>query len=170
MSQRGVPSNQNNLFERAARAAFLEQPKEAFNGDIDHILDRFLAGRTMNHVGDTVHCFPYRAAISDVSSDGFEPRVRSRNAVMTEGPNGYVLIVLGPQNTASELGADLASGSRYQNVLHRIYRPAVTFVARSQVLSCKCKAYTLSSRAASRTPKNESEVDALSSLRLLDLL
>jgi len=101
------------ILKRAADAAFLQEPEQAFNCDIDHTIGSFLAGRTMNDMRNSLHGGAYCVPVRDTSPYNLQLLMRFRHTVVTQGANGYVGAIAGLKNVANEMGSYFAGGSGY---------------------------------------------------------
>ena len=75
----GIPAHQQELAQRRARAAFLQQPEHALDGDVHHFVGRFLAGGQVQDVRGTFDSAPHVVTVLDGSR-------RDLQAWMRRGP------------------------------------------------------------------------------------
>jgi hypothetical protein len=109
------------LAERLAGAALFEQPEEAFDGDIDYFIRRFLAGGAMNDVGDAGHGAADDVAVRDIASDDFEPVVRVERTIVAESANRDIAEVIVIEDATNEMGADFAGRAGDENAFHEAF-------------------------------------------------
>lgn len=120
MTDGAIATDQNKLAERLAGAALFEQPEEAFDGDIDHVIGCFFAGRAMNDVGDAGHGAADDVAVGDIAGDDFEAIVGIKRAIVAEGANRDVaeVIVILIEGAMDEIGTDFAGRAGNKDAFH----------------------------------------------------
>lgn len=121
MAHRAIAADQNKLAERLAGAALFEQPEEAFDGDIDYFIRRFLAGGAMNDVADASHGAADDVAVGDIAADDFEPIVGVERAIVAESANRDIAEVIVSEDATNEIGADFAGRAGDENAFHEAF-------------------------------------------------
>src|ERR1700730_2033618 len=90
MTECGISANQDDLLERRTEAAFLEQPEQALNRNINHVVGSFLAGRAVQHVSNALHGLSHDFPIRDAASHNSQALVRIEEPVVTQCANTCV--------------------------------------------------------------------------------
>ena len=91
MAHRAIAAEQDELFEGRADAALFQQPEKTFDRHVDHIVGRFLAGRTMDDVRNAGHGLAHGIAVGNISLKNFQSRSRFKQPVVTQCTNAHIL-------------------------------------------------------------------------------
>jgi hypothetical protein len=124
MADRTIAADQDELTEGVAGAGLFEEPKEAFDGDVDDVVGSFFAGGTVDDVGDAGHSAADHVAIGDVAGDDFKARVGIERAVVAEGANrdtSEVVVIVLIEDATNEIGADFAGRAGDENAFHETF-------------------------------------------------
>ena len=116
MPESSVTANENDLLEIRTGAALFQQPEQALDRNIHHIVGAFLTGRAMQNVSDTSHGRVHNSSVRNTSADHLDALIRLQKAVMTQRANCRIRVVL--QNAVNEMAANFSRGSGNQNALH----------------------------------------------------
>ena len=116
MPQSSIAADQDDLSEGRAGAALFQQPEQALDRNIHHVLGSFLAGGAMQNVRDLLHGGAHSRPIRDASLDYIHPIFGLQKAVMTQRTNTHILIRL--QNARNEMAPHFAGSSGHQDALH----------------------------------------------------
>ena len=85
VADRRVAADQDELARGRGFAEGLEQPEQAFDRDVHHIVGRLLAGGEVEDVGDIGHRRLGRGAIGKAAAHDVDPRRRFERSAMAEG-------------------------------------------------------------------------------------
>jgi hypothetical protein len=116
----GIPADQYDLLEGRTAAALLEQPEKALHGYVHDIVGSLLAGGAMEHVRDSLHGLAHCMVIGNASLHDFQARTRLQEAVVAQGTDAQVAVVVRPKNSVNEMAPDFAGSARDQDALRDI--------------------------------------------------
>lgn len=113
-----VAADQDELAEGLAGAGFYEEPKEAFDGDVDDVVGSFFACGAVDDVSDVFHGAADYVAVGDVAGDDFQAVVECERAIVAEGADGDVGEVVVGEDVMDEIGADFAGSAGDEDAFH----------------------------------------------------
>src|SRR5271165_2449990 len=124
MPESRISADQDDLLERIAEPALLQQPEKAFDRDIDHVICGFLAGRAMDHMSNPAHRSPHRFPVRDISGYDLQPFTRLRAAVVAQRAYRNVRAVV--EHTPDEMTTYFACCTGHKDSLHdTLHLPAI---------------------------------------------
>jgi len=121
MADGAIAADQDELAEGFAGAGFFEEPEEAFDGDVDYFIGRFLAGSAMNDVGDAGHGAADDIAVGNIACDDFETITGNQRAIVAESAKADIAEVVMIEDATNEIGANFAGRAGDENAFHEAF-------------------------------------------------
>src|ERR1700730_1171425 len=118
MTKCGVSANQDDLLERRTEAAFLEQPEQALNRNIHHVVGSFLAGRAVQHVSNASHGLSHDFPIRHAALHNYQALVRIEKPVVTQRAHTSVAQGLHPENSTDRVRTHFACRTGNEEASH----------------------------------------------------
>jgi hypothetical protein len=118
MTQGGIAADEDDLLKGMAETALLQQPEQTFHRDVDDAVFGFLAGCTVDDMGNAAHRCAHNVAVSDIAAYRLQSRLGFKTAVVAQSANGHVVEIFAGQQALDEMSSYLARRAGYEDVLH----------------------------------------------------